>query len=120
MTAHLADDLPYRSVAELSYLIHTKRVSPVELARMHLERAQKLDPHLFAFVTFTEDLAMEQARAAERSATKGKLRSRVDGIPWGVKDLFATAGIPTQWDPSRGKRLASFAANSTCPPFRKC
>jgi aspartyl-tRNA(Asn)/glutamyl-tRNA(Gln) amidotransferase subunit A len=88
---------PYRSITELSRLIRTRQVSPVELTRTYVERAQTLDPRLFAFVTFTEDLALDQARAAERRAMKGKLRGPVDGIPWGVKDLFATNGIPTQW-----------------------
>ena len=91
------EDSSYRSITELSRLIRTKQVSPVELTRSYIERAQTLDPQLLAFVTFTEDLAMDQARAAERRAMKGKLRSPVDGIPWGVKDLFATTGIPTQW-----------------------
>src|SRR5262245_24668487 len=62
-----------------------------------MERAKKLDPRLLAFVTYTEDLAMAQAAAAEREALKGKFRSALHGIPWGVKDLFATNGVPTQW-----------------------
>src|SRR5260370_21565987 len=40
---------------------------------------------------------MEQVRRVARRAMEGKLRSAVAGIPWGVKDLFATNGIPTQW-----------------------
>src|SRR5262245_45863611 len=40
---------------------------------------------------------MAQAKQAEREVMKGKFRSPLHGIPWGVKDLFATAGIPTQW-----------------------
>jgi len=93
----VAHDLVYRPVAELSRLIRGRHISPVELTKSYLERAQALDGQLFAFVTFTENLAMEQARDAERRAMKGKLRSPLDGIPWGVKDLFATTGIPTQW-----------------------
>jgi Asp-tRNA(Asn)/Glu-tRNA(Gln) amidotransferase A subunit family amidase len=93
----VAHDLLYRPAAELSRLIRTRQLSPVELTKSYLERARALDGQLFAFVTFTEDLAMEQARDAERRAMKGKLRSPLDGIPWGVKDLFATSGIPTQW-----------------------
>jgi Asp-tRNA(Asn)/Glu-tRNA(Gln) amidotransferase A subunit family amidase len=92
-TEHLA----YRSISELGRLIRARQVSPVELTRTFLERAQTIDPHLFAFVTFTEDLAMDQARAAETRAMKGKLRGPLDGIPWGAKDLFATKNIPTQW-----------------------
>jgi Asp-tRNA(Asn)/Glu-tRNA(Gln) amidotransferase A subunit family amidase len=93
----VASHIPYRSITELGRLIRTKQVSPVELARNHIERSRSVDPQLLAFVLFTEDLAMEQARAAEHRMMKGKLRSPLDGIPWGVKDLFATAGIPTQW-----------------------
>jgi len=90
-------DLLYRPISELAQLIRAKQISPVELTRQYIERAKQLDPQLFAFVTFTEDLAMAQARAAESEAMKGKLRSVLQGIPWGVKDLFATNGVPTQW-----------------------
>jgi Asp-tRNA(Asn)/Glu-tRNA(Gln) amidotransferase A subunit family amidase len=93
----VARDLVYRPVADLSRLIRGRQISPVELTKSYLERARALDGQLFAFVTFTEDLAIEQARDAERRAMKGKLRSPLDGIPWGVKDLFATSGVPTQW-----------------------
>src|SRR5438067_533789 len=78
-------------------MIRAKQVSPVELTAEYIKRAQKLDPQLFAFVTFTEDLAMAQARTAESEAMKGRVRSPLHGIPWGVKDLFATRAIPTQW-----------------------
>jgi Asp-tRNA(Asn)/Glu-tRNA(Gln) amidotransferase A subunit family amidase len=87
----------YKSVAELSRMIRAKQISPVELTSAYLKRAQGLDPQLFAVVTFTEELAIAQAKQAEREVMKGKFRSPLHGIPWGVKDLFATAGIPTQW-----------------------
>src|SRR5215510_12717108 len=86
----------YKSVSELGRMIRTKQVSPVELTSEYLRRAQKLDPQLLAFVTITEDLVNAQARAAEKEVMKGKLRGPLHGIPWGVKDLFATSGIPTQ------------------------
>jgi Asp-tRNA(Asn)/Glu-tRNA(Gln) amidotransferase A subunit family amidase len=78
-------------------MIRAKQISPVELASEYLKRAKKLDPQLLAFVTITEELAMAQARNAERELLKGKWRGPLHGIPWGVKDLLATAGIPTQW-----------------------
>jgi Asp-tRNA(Asn)/Glu-tRNA(Gln) amidotransferase A subunit family amidase len=78
-------------------MIRARQISPVELAAQYLKRAQRLDPQLFAFVTVTEELAMDQARAAEREVLKGRWRGPLHGIPWGVKDLIATAGIPTQW-----------------------
>src|SRR5262245_10447594 len=90
-------EIPYLPVSELSRLIRAKHVSPVELTTDYIQRARKFDPQLFAFVTFTEDLAMGQARTAEREIMKGKPRGPLHGIPWGVKDLFATKDIPTQW-----------------------
>ncbi len=93
----MTPDSLLKPISELSRLLRTKQLSPVELTIHYIERAKKLDPQLLAFVTFTEDLAMAQARAAERELLKGKFRSPLHGIPWGVKDLFATDGIPTQW-----------------------
>jgi aspartyl-tRNA(Asn)/glutamyl-tRNA(Gln) amidotransferase subunit A len=90
-------DSLYRPVSVLGRLIRAKQLSPVELTSQYIERAKTLDPQLFAFVTFSEELAMKQARDAEREAMKGRFRSPLHGIPWGVKDLFATDGIPTQW-----------------------
>ena len=90
-------DSPFRSISELGRRIRAKQLSPVELAAHYIERARKLDPQLFAFVTFTEDLAMMQARTAEREVMKGRVRGPLHGIPWGIKDVFATSGIPTQW-----------------------
>jgi len=87
----------FRPISELAKMIRAKQISPVELTTQYIERAKKLNPQLLAFVTFTDELAMAQARAAEREAMKGKVRSPLHGIPWGVKDLFATDGIPTQW-----------------------
>ncbi|PYR97143.1 MAG: hypothetical protein DMG12_24750 [Acidobacteria bacterium] len=87
----------YKSVAELNRMLRAKHVSPVELTREYIKRAERLDPQLFAVVTFTEELAMSQARAAEAEIMKGKIRGRLHGIPWGAKDLLATKGIPTQW-----------------------
>ena len=87
----------YKSLAELRRLLRARHVSPVELTREYIQRAKRLDPQLFAVVTFTEDLAMSQARTAEAEIMKGKFRGPLHGIPWGAKDLLATKGIPTQW-----------------------
>jgi Asp-tRNA(Asn)/Glu-tRNA(Gln) amidotransferase A subunit family amidase len=48
-------------------------------------------------VTLTEELALEQAARADREIRAGRYRGPLHGIPWGAKDLFATAGIPTTW-----------------------
>lgn len=88
----MTPDTLYRPVSELVRMIRAKQVSPVELTIHYIERAGKLDPQLLAFVTFTEDFALSQARAAERDVMRGKLRGPLHGIPWGAKDLLATKG----------------------------
>ena len=91
------DDLAFATVTELSQLIRTKRVSPVELARMYISRLKRYGPKLNCVVTLTEELAMAQAEAAEREIKAGKYRGPLHGVPWGAKDLFATKGIRTTW-----------------------
>lgn len=87
----------YGSIVDLGGMIRRREISPVELTAAYLERARALDPRLFAVVELTDDLAMEQARAAESEIMRGRYRGPLHGIPWGVKDLFATDGVPTQW-----------------------
>ncbi|HKP47928.1 MAG TPA: amidase [Pyrinomonadaceae bacterium] len=91
------EDLAFASVSQLSALIRTRRVSPVELTKMYLERLKKYGPRLNCVVTLTEDLSLQQATDAEREMKAGKYRGPLHGIPWGAKDLFATKGIKTTW-----------------------
>jgi Asp-tRNA(Asn)/Glu-tRNA(Gln) amidotransferase A subunit family amidase len=90
-------DLAFMSVQQLSELIRTRQVSPVELTKLYLDRCRTYDPKLHCIVTFTEELAMQQAKKAEAEIAKGKYRGPLHGIPWGAKDLLATKGIPTTW-----------------------
>src|SRR5438128_2612506 len=108
----------YKSVTELNRMLRAKHVSPVELTREYIKRAERLDPQLFAVVTFTEELAMSQARAAEAEIMKGKIRGRLHGIPWGAKDLLATKGIPTQWGcPAYQEQVFDYDATVVGIPF---
>ncbi|NWG12143.1 MAG: amidase [Acidobacteria bacterium] len=91
------DELAFLPVSQLSELVRLRRVSPVELAQLFLERCRKYDPKLRCVITFTEELAIKQARQAEAEIAKGKYRGPLHGIPWGAKDLLATQGIPTTW-----------------------
>lgn len=85
-------ELPLIEVAEK---IRTKEVSPVEVAESSLARLEEVEPLLTAFVTTTPELALEQAKAAEKEIADGKYRGPLHGIPLGVKDLYDTAGIRT-------------------------
>lgn len=83
------------TLVEASKQIRSRRLSPVELTRECLERIERHNPVLNAFITLTGDLALEQARQAESEIAAGSWRGPLHGIPIGLKDLFDTAGIRT-------------------------
>ncbi len=91
------DDILFLSVVELSQRIRSRQVSPVELTLSYLRRIKWFNDRLNAFTTVTPELALEQARAAEREIAGGHWRGVLHGIPYGAKDLFATARVRTTW-----------------------
>ncbi|HYR89727.1 MAG TPA: amidase [Terriglobia bacterium] len=88
-------DAVFMSIAELSELIRTRKISPVEITRTILERIEKLNPALNAFITVTSDAAMKSAREAEAEIQQKKWRGPLHGVPIAVKDLFDTAAVRT-------------------------
>jgi aspartyl-tRNA(Asn)/glutamyl-tRNA(Gln) amidotransferase subunit A len=90
-------DLCYRTVGDLAEKIRKRKLSPVELTQAYLDRIRRHAGALNAFVTVTDDLALAEARAAESEITHGRYRGPLHGIPYGAKDLLATAGIKTTW-----------------------
>ncbi|MEK7799632.1 MAG: amidase [Acidobacteriota bacterium] len=91
------EDVLYKPVTELSRLVRSRKVSPVELTRAYLSRIDTLNPKLSAFVTVTADLALAQAKQAEKEIAAGRDRGPLHGIPYGAKDLVATKGVRTTW-----------------------
>lgn len=83
------------SLAEISKFIQEKQVSPVELTSACLERINRLNPKLNAFITILEDEALDQAKKLEQELLDGHLRGPLHGIPIGLKDLINTSGIRT-------------------------
>lgn len=83
------------TILELSTVLRKRQLSPVELTRECLQRIEKANPALNAFILVTAELAMEQAQRAEDAIAQGKWRGPLHGIPIGLKDLIDTAGIPT-------------------------
>ena len=75
--------------------IRTRRVSPVSLVESCLARIEAVEPRLNAFITVTAELALEQARQAEREIETGRYKGPLHGMPVAVKDLFATKRIRT-------------------------
>ena len=88
-------DLPYLSLTEASALIKARRLSPVELTQAILDRIDRLDGNVGAFITVTRDLALGAAREAEQEIARGRYRGPLHGIPFGVKDTHYTKGIRT-------------------------
>ena len=91
------DDLAFYSVGELAALIKSRQITSEKLTKVYLNRLKKYGPKLECVITLTEDLALEQARRADREIAAGKYRGPLHGIPYGAKDLFAVKNIPTTW-----------------------
>jgi aspartyl-tRNA(Asn)/glutamyl-tRNA(Gln) amidotransferase subunit A len=91
MTTELHD----LSIAELSGLIATRKLSPVELADALIRRVEQYDAQTQAFITRTFDLARQQAREAETQIAAGTYRGALHGIPFALKDIYDTRGILT-------------------------
>jgi Asp-tRNA(Asn)/Glu-tRNA(Gln) amidotransferase A subunit family amidase len=91
------EDLAFWRVTDLAPLIRSRAVSSTDLTKMYIERMKKYSPKLLCLITSTEDLAMDQAALADREIKSGHYRGPLHGIPFGLKDLFDTKGIPTTW-----------------------
>jgi Asp-tRNA(Asn)/Glu-tRNA(Gln) amidotransferase A subunit family amidase len=91
------EDLAFYSVGQLSELIRTRKVTSQQLTTMYLARLKKYGPKLECVITLTEELAMKQAKQADRDIAKGKYRGPLHGIPYGAKDLLAVKGYKTTW-----------------------
>src|SRR5680860_524931 len=79
------------SLAAAASALVRKELSPIELLDACLQRVERLEPPVRAFVT----LDIEGARARARELTVGELQGPLHGIPVGVKDLIDVAGLPT-------------------------
>ena len=88
-------DLHFLTLAEAARLIASRELSPVEYTQALMARADALDAQVNAFITRTNERALEQARTAEAEIAKGRHRGPLHGIPFGLKDIYDTAGIRT-------------------------
>ncbi len=84
-------------VRQLAARIKSRKLSPIELTEACLDRLDKTGRKYNAVVTLMRESAMAEARAADGEIRAGKYRGPLHGIPYGVKDLLATKGVPTTW-----------------------
>src|SRR5215470_17688953 len=88
-------ELGFTPATELAKQIRTKALSPVELTRTVLERIERVNPVVNAFCTLMADIALAQAREAERAVTSGSALGSLHGVPYSIKDLNFTKGVRT-------------------------
>ena len=91
------EDIAFAPVTQLSRWVEKRQITSTRLTNIYLERLEKFNPQLRCVITLTRDLALQQAKQADEEIAQGKYRGPLHGIPFGVKDLLDTAGIPTTW-----------------------
>ncbi len=89
------NELAFYSIPQLASLIINKKISSVELTKFFIARLKKWGDTLQCVITITEDLAMQQAKQADKELSEGFYRGPLHGIPYGLKDLFAVKGYKT-------------------------
>src|ERR1700745_1068112 len=85
----------FRTISELSQRLRRREISPVEITQDCLERIERLNPALNAFITVTGESAVAEARRAEAEILRGEWRGPLHGVPVALKDLIDTAGVRT-------------------------
>jgi aspartyl-tRNA(Asn)/glutamyl-tRNA(Gln) amidotransferase subunit A len=87
-------DIPYARVSDLTSGYRDGRLSPVEVARLLLDRIERLDSHVNAFVYVDRPAALAAAARSEQRWRLGTALGALDGVPVTIKDLVAVAGWP--------------------------
>ena len=88
-------ELCFAPATELRTKIDNKEISIVELTQLFIDRIQRLNPKLNAFLTICEEQALDAAQEAQQDMEKGEHRGPLHGIPISIKDLEMTQGITT-------------------------
>lgn len=94
MEPNMHDDIAWMPATKMVAAIGAKKLSPVEIARALLDRIEKVNPSINAYVLVTPELALDHARTAEDAAMRGE-GGPLNGVPVSIKDLFDVPGLPT-------------------------
>jgi Asp-tRNA(Asn)/Glu-tRNA(Gln) amidotransferase A subunit family amidase len=90
-------DIAFAPLWKLARWMQSRQLRSERLTELYLQRIHAWDPRLRSVITLTRELALEQARTADREIAAGHYRGPLHGIPWGGKDLLDTAGIRTTY-----------------------
>ena len=88
-------ELAYLSLDEVATRLRAGDLSPVEVTGTLIERTERLEPVLGAYITFTPEAALEDARRAEQEILAGGYRGPLHGVPVAMKDHICSKGVPT-------------------------
>ena len=91
------NQLAFYSVPELAVLIRSQKITSKELTKLYLKRLKQYGDTLKCVISLTEELAMKQAKQADREIKSGNYRGPLHGIPYGLKDLLKVEGYKTTW-----------------------
>jgi aspartyl-tRNA(Asn)/glutamyl-tRNA(Gln) amidotransferase subunit A len=89
------ENLALAPASELAELIAAKQVSPVEVTELYFKRIEELDGRFNAYLTLTQEQAMQDARSAETAVMNGDSLGPLHGVPISIKDLEMTRGVRT-------------------------
>ena len=95
MRTTVPDSCAYLALTEAASLIQDRKLSPVDLVRVYLDRIEALDSRLHAYITVAADHAVADARRAQREIEAGRYRGPLHGIPIAHKDVLWTKGVRT-------------------------
>ena len=90
-------DIAFAPLWKLARWMQSRQLQSEHLTALYLQRIRTWDPRLKSVITVTEDLALAQAKRADREIAAGRYRGPLHGIPWGAKDLLDTAGTRTTY-----------------------
>jgi Asp-tRNA(Asn)/Glu-tRNA(Gln) amidotransferase A subunit family amidase len=91
------DEIAFAPVTRLSRWIEQRKLTSERLTGIYLARIARHDARIRSIITLTRDQALAQAKKADDEIAAGRYRGPLHGIPFGVKDLLDTAGIPTTY-----------------------
>jgi aspartyl-tRNA(Asn)/glutamyl-tRNA(Gln) amidotransferase subunit A len=103
------------TIQEAARKLRAREVSSVELTQESLCKIHAEQPRLNAFITITEEVALEQAKRADDDFARGTDRGPLQGIPYALKDLFKTAGIRT----TGGTKIFDHVPDHDCEVYEK-
>lgn len=86
----------YKDARDIARLIREKSISPVEVVQAHIDRINAVNPKINAVVTLMADDALKAAKVAEKAVMAGDALGPLHGVPFTIKDVIDTAGVPSQ------------------------